>query len=144
MWVVGYIPRWFADPETVTHPSTSRAQCRTTLLMRPTPLPLRRYLCVYVCDVQFDKVAKLSKDFEPFRMLWITTSDWLRWYDSWMNDPLSDVDAEKVDKNVTDAYKTIHKCVKVFQGISGQCRNSRQAAVVACVVVVCFIFSGRF
>ena len=71
--------------------------------------------------VQFDKVSKLLKDFEPFRMLWITTSDWLRWYDSWMNDPLVDVDAEKVDKNVMDSYKTIHKCVKVFTGIPGQC-----------------------
>jgi len=54
-------------------------------------------------------------------MLWVTTSDWLRWYDSWMNDPLADIDAEKVDKNVSEAYKTIHKCVKVFTGIPGQC-----------------------
>jgi len=69
--------------------------------------------------LQFDKVAKLLKDFEPFRMLWITTSDWLRWYDSWMNDPLADVDAEKVAKNVMDSYKTIHKCVKAFTGIPG-------------------------
>ena len=75
-------------------------------------------MCVW--DVQFDKVSKLSKDFEPFRLLWITASDWLRWHDSWMNDPLVDVDAEKVDKNVSESYKTVHKCVKVFSEIPGQ------------------------
>jgi len=86
------------------------------------------YLCMYICNIsvaglfvlQFDKVSKLSKDFEPFRQLWITASDWLRWHDSWMNDPLVDVDAEKVDKNVNESYKTIHKCVKVFGGIPGE------------------------
>ena len=70
--------------------------------------------------MQFDKVTKLSKDFEPFRQLWITASDWLRWHESWMNDALVDVDAEKVDKNVNESYKTIHKCVKVFAGIPGE------------------------
>jgi len=73
-----------------------------------------------VLALQFDKVAKLAKDFEPFRQLWITASDWLRWYDSWMNDPLIEVDSEKVDKNVSESYKTIHKCVKVFQDIPGE------------------------
>jgi len=29
-------------PEMVTHPSTNRARRRVTLLMRPTPLPLRQ------------------------------------------------------------------------------------------------------
>jgi len=73
-----------------------------------------------VCCVQFEKVTKLSKDFEPFRQLWLTTSDWMRWYEGWMNDPLVEVDAEKVDKNVTESYKTIHKCCKVFAGIPGK------------------------
>jgi dynein heavy chain, axonemal len=62
----------------------------------------------------------LLKDFEPFRALWVTASDWLRWHDSWMNDALVEVDAEKVDKNVMESYKTIHKSVKVFQDTAGQ------------------------
>jgi len=36
-----------------------------------------------------------------------------------MNDALADIDAEKVDKNVSESYKTIHKCVKVFGNIPG-------------------------
>jgi len=81
---------------------------------------------VSAVDVQFDKVNKLSKDFEPFRQLWITASDWLRWHDSWMNDALVEVDAEKVDKNVKESYKTIHKCVKVFSGIPGQYQSGNR------------------
>ena len=59
------------------------------------------------------------KDFEPFRNLWITASDWLRWHDSWMNDPLTSIDSETVEKNVSEAYKTMHKSVKIFGDIPG-------------------------
>ena len=31
------VPRWFTRPQTVTHPSTNRAQCRLTSLIKPTP-----------------------------------------------------------------------------------------------------------
>lgn len=44
------------------------------------------------------------KDFEPYRILWSTASDWLRSYDSWMNDPIISVNAEDIEKNVTEMY----------------------------------------
>uniref|UniRef100_A0A8C7H2S6 Dynein axonemal heavy chain 1 n=1 Tax=Oncorhynchus kisutch TaxID=8019 RepID=A0A8C7H2S6_ONCKI len=56
-------------------------------------------------------------DFQPFRDLWTTTSDWLRWHESWHNDPLSIIDPEQLERNVTDAFKTMHKCVKMFKDI---------------------------
>jgi len=39
-WVdlVGYIPRWYTCPKTVTHPSTDRAQCGLTSFMHHTLL----------------------------------------------------------------------------------------------------------
>ena len=36
--VTCYIWRWFTRPHTVTHPSTNRARCRLTSLIKPTPL----------------------------------------------------------------------------------------------------------
>jgi dynein heavy chain len=51
--------------------------------------------------------------------LWLTASDWLRWHESWMNDPLEAINAEEVEKNVGDAYKTMHKSNKVFQEMPG-------------------------
>ena len=59
-------------------------------------------------------MTKLVKDFEPYRNLWVTCSDWLRWYDMWMNDPMSSIDAENIEKNVSDAYKSMHKAIKQF------------------------------
>ena len=43
-WLVTYqnkVPHLGVEPGHVTHPSTIRAQLRVTLLIRPTPLPLR-------------------------------------------------------------------------------------------------------
>uniref|UniRef100_A0A674D5A9 Dynein axonemal heavy chain 1 n=1 Tax=Salmo trutta TaxID=8032 RepID=A0A674D5A9_SALTR len=65
----------------------------------------------------YDRLQKLIRDFQPFRDLWTTTSDWLRWHDSWHNDPLSIIDPEQLERNVTDAFKTMHKCVKMFKDI---------------------------
>jgi hypothetical protein len=53
-------------------------------------------------------LAKLVKDFEPYRILWSTASDWLRSYDSWMNDPIISVNAEDIEKNVTEMYRFFH------------------------------------
>ncbi|XP_060766195.1 dynein axonemal heavy chain 1 [Neoarius graeffei] len=65
----------------------------------------------------YDRLQKLNRDFQPFRDLWTTTSDWQRWHDSWLNDPLSLIDPEQLECNVNDAFKTMHKCVKLFKDI---------------------------
>ncbi|XP_069792874.1 dynein axonemal heavy chain 1 isoform X2 [Narcine bancroftii] len=67
----------------------------------------------------YDRLYKMVKEFQPYRDLWTTTSDWLRWHDSWMNDPLNTIDAEQVERNVIDAYKTVHRCTKFFKDIPG-------------------------
>ena len=43
-----------------------------------------------------------------------------------MNDPLTSIDAESVEKNVGDAYKTMHKSVKIFADIPGKSFISAQ------------------
>lgn len=64
--------------------------------------------------LQYEKLAKLQKDFEPYRNLWITCSDWIKWHEMWMNDPISSIDAENIEKNVTESYKAMHKAIKQF------------------------------
>ncbi|XP_071943674.1 dynein axonemal heavy chain 1-like isoform X2 [Antedon mediterranea] len=70
-------------------------------------------------QTNYDKLSKLIKDFEPFKNLWMTGSDWLKWYDSWMNDPITSIDSEQCEKQVMDSFKTMHKCVKIFKDIPG-------------------------
>lgn len=69
---------------------------------------------------QYDHLQKIVKDFQPFKDLWTTASDWLRWHESWLNDPLSSIDPEQLEHNVTDALKTMHKCIKQFKDIPGK------------------------
>ncbi|XP_058497468.1 dynein axonemal heavy chain 1 [Solea solea] len=65
----------------------------------------------------YDHVQKLIKDFQPLKDLWTTTSDWLRWHESWLNDPLSSIDPEQLERNVSDAHRTMQKCIKQFKEI---------------------------
>ena len=32
-----------------------------------------------------------------------------------MNDPIASIDAENIDRNANEAYKTMHKAIKQFQ-----------------------------
>ncbi|KAM9856968.1 dynein axonemal heavy chain 1 [Aulostomus maculatus] len=66
---------------------------------------------------KYDGLQKLVKDLQPFKDLWITTYDWIRWHESWLNDPLSDIDPEQLEQNVTEAQRTMEKCVKHFKDI---------------------------
>lgn len=83
--------------------------------------------------VQYDRLQKLNRDFQPFRDLWTATSDWLRWHESWMTDPLSIIDPEQLERNVNDAFKTMHKCVKQFKDIPGGCHLAK----AFCVMLIC-------
>ncbi|XP_048578532.1 dynein axonemal heavy chain 1-like isoform X2 [Nematostella vectensis] len=65
----------------------------------------------------YEKLGRLIKEFEPFKNMWLTASDWQKWHDSWMNDPLTTIDAEQLEQNVNNSFKTIFKCYKHFKEI---------------------------
>eukprot|EP01135_Chromosphaera_perkinsii_P003004 Nk52_evm26s232 gene=Nk52_evmTU26s232 len=68
---------------------------------------------------EYDKLAKLTKDFEPYKNLWVTTADWLKWKESWMTDPFTELDPEAIEKQLTDSWKTMFKSVKHFKDLPG-------------------------
>ena len=78
------------------------------------------YLSIPHCSIdfvvlpQYDKIGKLTRDFEQLNNLWITAADWLKWYKTWMNDSLINIDPELLANNVNNAFKTMHKSVKHF------------------------------
>ncbi|VDM31966.1 unnamed protein product [Hydatigera taeniaeformis] len=67
----------------------------------------------------FERIGTLLKDFEPFRVMWIAVSDWLRTQDAIMTDPLSSIDAAAVEKQVTEGYKIMHKSIRIFSELPG-------------------------
>lgn len=83
-------------------------------------------------SVQYDNLSRMVKEFQPYLDLWTTASDWLRWSESWMNDPLSAIDAEQLEKNVIESFKTMHKCVKQFKDIPGRQPSQPVPSCLAC------------
>ncbi|KAM9758655.1 dynein axonemal heavy chain 1 [Menidia menidia] len=76
----------------------------------------------------YDHLEKLINDFQPFKNLWTTTSEWLRWNESCLNDPLSSIDPEHLEKTMRDAQKTIEKC-------STQLKDIADSQVVATIIM---------
>lgn len=77
-------------------------------------------LLMYKSVFQYDHVQKLAKDFQPFHDLWTTSSNWLLQHESWLNGPLSTIDPVELEDKVTDAYKTMHKCIKQLKDNPGK------------------------
>ncbi|CAL7945370.1 unnamed protein product [Xylocopa violacea] len=65
--------------------------------------------------VPFEHLYKLMREFEPYRSLWITASDWLRWYEVWMDNPLMNVDGTQIDTLVADMYRVMTRAIRTFQ-----------------------------
>ena len=103
---------------------------------------------ICITSLQYDKLNRLVRDFDPFKNLWITISDWLKWHESWMTDPLTTIDSEQCDKQVNDSFMTIHKCVKIFKDIPGRCscrvvglsRGANHSVFFLQMTVLCFFF----
>ena len=66
---------------------------------------------------QYDKVGKLMRDFHPYKNLWVTVADWLKWHETWMNASLINIDPELLASNASNAFKTMHKSVQHFRQV---------------------------
>ncbi|XP_041969812.1 dynein axonemal heavy chain 1-like [Aricia agestis] len=64
--------------------------------------------------VPFADLNRLVKEFEPYRNLWVTASDYLKAREVWLDNPLVYVDADAIEPLVNDYYKTIVKCIRTF------------------------------
>ncbi|CAH0560322.1 unnamed protein product [Brassicogethes aeneus] len=64
--------------------------------------------------IPFDSLNKLIKEFEPYKNLWVTASDWLRSYDIFIDNPLENIDGEALERTVNEMHKTMVKLTKVF------------------------------
>lgn len=61
----------------------------------------------------------MSKDFEPFKSLWLTVNDWVKWKAQWLNGSFLELNAEEVEKNLTNAWRVMFKSVKQFKAQPG-------------------------
>jgi len=66
----------------------------------------------------YEEVLTLVQDFEPYKNLWMTITDWLKFKTQWLDGPFNELDPVEVEKNWNDAWKVIAKSVKTFKSNS--------------------------
>nr|XP_046487754.1 dynein axonemal heavy chain 1-like [Neodiprion pinetum] len=62
----------------------------------------------------YEHLSKLITEFDPYKTLWITASDWLKWYEIWMENPLVTIDGSQIEAMVADMFKSMTRCMKIF------------------------------
>nr|KAJ3421411.1 Dynein heavy chain 1, axonemal [Polyrhizophydium stewartii] len=68
---------------------------------------------------KYEEVSQLARDFEPYKSLWLTCSDWMRWKDQWMLGSFLELNAEDVERNLMNAWRTVFKSFKFFKNTPG-------------------------
>ncbi|XP_014476414.1 PREDICTED: dynein heavy chain 1, axonemal [Dinoponera quadriceps] len=65
--------------------------------------------------VVFEQLNRLVKEFEPYLTLWVAASDWLKWQEMWMENPLMNIDAHQIEGIVADLHETMSRCAEIFK-----------------------------
>ena len=58
---------------------------------------------------EYDQLAKINKNFEPYYNMWNGIDNWMRWHENWMKDPVLSIDAEKMEKDTETMYRMLNK-----------------------------------
>ena len=64
---------------------------------------------------RYEDLAQFNKDYTPYRAFWLAAADWLKFKNSWMQDPLLTLNAEEVEKSLMNCWRTVFKAVKSFK-----------------------------
>lgn len=63
----------------------------------------------------YDNLTTVQKMFEPYQLVWETTSNWVKWHKEWMSGVFSELDAQLVEQRHTECLKFSTRCVKQFE-----------------------------
>ncbi|XP_063217349.1 dynein axonemal heavy chain 1-like [Bacillus rossius redtenbacheri] len=69
--------------------------------------------------VAFEALPKLRREFEPYKSLWVTASEWLEWHSQWMDSPLETIEGENIDQVVTESARTMTRLYRTFSEAPG-------------------------
>ncbi|KAK0159286.1 hypothetical protein PV328_010182 [Microctonus aethiopoides] len=64
--------------------------------------------------VSYEHLTKLIRDFEPYKNLWCTASDWLKAQEMWLENPLSNIDSDQMEITLNELQKSILRSAKFF------------------------------
>ena len=65
----------------------------------------------------FPQIATALQLKEPYVTLWKTAAEYYEKYDRWMNGPFITLDADKVNEDVGNMWRTMHKLSRTFADV---------------------------
>jgi dynein heavy chain len=63
----------------------------------------------------YSRIKKMKDQFDPFLQFWTTAGNWKKWRKAWMYNAFETLNAEEIERNVSNAWKTMFKMGKAFQ-----------------------------
>eukprot|EP00960_Hanusia_phi_P026860 746504-Hanusia_phi.AAC.16 len=78
-----------------------------------------------VNQTNYDRLLRISKNFEPYAQLWISGDDWRKWQQAWMADSFTNLEPESMEKDITEASRNLYKAIKSFEEVP-PCQEAAQ------------------
>jgi len=57
----------------------------------------------------------MTKEFQPYSNLWLTTRNWFKYHKSWMTDPWENLNAVELENIFENSNKTIAQVQRFFR-----------------------------
>lgn len=68
-------------------------------------------------EINLNNIKTLMVSGMPYKSLWVTAADFLKWEDAWLGNPLTNIDTEIIRKSVNEYKTTIKECIEIFNEI---------------------------
>jgi dynein heavy chain len=70
-------------------------------------------------STDYERLGRANRIFEPFVFLWVSADNWIKWHHEWLTMPFENLDAEMVEREVTNAWRNVFKSSKAFADVPG-------------------------
>lgn len=67
--------------------------------------------------IDLSNIRTLMVSFLPYKSLWVTAADFLKWEDAWLGNPITNIDPQLIRKSIKEYKTTIKECIVIFDEI---------------------------
>lgn len=75
----------------------------------------KRQLLFELPEIDLAPMRQLLQSFVPYKTLWSTAADFLKWEEGWFGNPLSTVDTEKIRETISVYKSDLMECIETFK-----------------------------
>lgn len=74
----------------------------------------RRQVLFEEPEIDLSGIVKLQESFDPYKILWVTGADFLKWEEAWCGNPLPNIATDIIQTTVNEYRESILYCIRVF------------------------------